>query len=158
MISALDYLDADASHVLAEHIKARRTSKNVMKELNRLIDVNICATYLESFDFCKSSYNDDPKYNEQMELLRLNISDNLLKCNRKTRWLTNWPTKFPDFYRNRRTPWPGARAYQERDTIVRINREDYIIKEMNWKLKIFPPDKDKYQIDTLKMIKNKKKN
>jgi len=152
MISALDYLDTDASHVLSEHIKIRRTYKNVMKELNRLIDVNICATYLESFDFNKTSYG----FSTEGYQLRLEISDNLLKCDRKTRWLTNWPTKFPDFYSNRRTPWPGSRAYRERDTIVRINKEDYKIKGLNWRLKIFPPDKGKYQIDSLKMIKKKK--
>jgi len=153
MISALDYLDVDASRILSEHIKIRRTFKNIMKELTILIDVNICATYLESFDFCKTSYG----YSNAGYQLRLEISDNLLKCNRKTRWLTNWPTKFPDFYSNRRTPWPGARAYRARDTIIRLNKEDYKIKGLNWRLKIFPPDKDKYQIDTLKMIKKKKK-
>jgi len=153
MISALDYLDTDASRILSEHINGRRTYKNVMKELNRLIDVNICATYLESFDFCKTSYG----YSNAGYQLRLMISDNLLKNKRKTCWLYNWPTKITHFYSNRRTPWPGAMARRERDTIVRINDEDYKIKETNWRLKRFPPNKDKYQIDTLKMIKKKKK-
>ena len=156
MISVLDYLDIDASHVLSEHINRRRTYKNVMKELNRLIDVNICATYLKSFDFCKHEMFDCPNLLIEQEQIRLTISYNLLTCDRKTRWLYNWPTKFPHFYSNRRIPWPGAMARRERETIIRINSEDYKIKEMNWKLKIFPPNKDKYLINSLTMIKKKK--
>ena len=51
MISVLDYLDNDVSHLLSIHIRDRRTYNDMVKELKKLVDMNICAEYLKSFDF-----------------------------------------------------------------------------------------------------------
>ena len=146
MISSLDYLDNDVSHLLSRHISARRTYNNVMKDLNKLIDMNICAKYLKSFDFnetlrgCK---------NPSSMQIRLRIAEDILSSEKKTGWLYNFPTKFPGFYDLSR---PGCK----RDIIKRLRWNDYMIEETGWRLKIFPPPKDLYQINKLKLLKKKK--
>ena len=50
MISTLDYLDNDVSNVLSDFINVRRNYDNVIKDLKVLINVNILAKYLTSFD------------------------------------------------------------------------------------------------------------
>jgi hypothetical protein len=84
---------------------------------------------------------------------RLRYANYLLTSDRKSNLLHNWPTKYPDFYTNE----PVIRVCMSPqiipDTLIRVSNEDYIIKETNWRLKEFPPDKDKYSIDQLLMLK-----
>jgi len=139
MISSLEYLDNDVSNVLSEHIRIRKKYNNVIKELEELIKVNRCAKYLETFDFLK--------YRGQMyedKQFRLKIAYDLLTCKRKTYWLENWPTKFPRF------------SGRGRDTLRRVNDEDYVIEGLGWKLKRFPPNKNKYPLDNLSLVHRKK--
>jgi len=153
MISSLDYLDNDVSNILSVYINTRKNYDNVLKEIEQLIDINIFANYLKSFNACKMVYRisrSDPyfdqvasRYFERNEQHRLKIAYQLLTDDRKTRLLHNWPTKHPYFYQNRRG----------RDTLIRVSNEDYIIDETKWKLKIFPPDKDKYSINQLSVLK-----
>ena len=138
MISSIDYLDNDASNILSEYINTRKNYDNVLKELNHLIDINICAKYLESFDSYK--YH---KYHFKGQRI-LKFAYDLLSNKRQTIWLYNFPTKFPMFYNN----WKG------RDILIRTSDEDYIIKETQWKLKGFPPIKNKYTINHISMIKS----
>jgi hypothetical protein len=146
MISALDYLDYDVSHLLSSYISNRRQSNNVLEELNRLIDVNVCAKYLRSFDFNKTL-----RHTITGNQMRLMIAEDIIINQRQTGWLHNWPTKSPSFYLN------ISRSNHKRDTIKRISKSDALIKETGWRLKRFPPDKDRYQINTLKLIKKEKK-
>jgi hypothetical protein len=125
--------------MLSEHIGIRKKYNNVIKELEKLIKVNRCAKYLETFDFLK--------YHGQMSELkqfRLKIAYDLLTCKRKTRWLENWPTKFPRF------------SGRGRDKLRRVNDEDYVIEGLGWKLKRFPPNKNKYPLDNLSLVHRKK--
>jgi hypothetical protein len=139
MISSLEYLDNDVSNMLSEHIGIRKKYNNVIKELEELIKVNRCAKYLETFDFLK--------YHGQMyrdKQFRLKIAYDLITYKRKTRWLENWPTKFPRF------------SGRGRDKLRRVNDEDYVIEGLGWKLKRFPPNKNKYPLDNLSLVHRKK--
>ena len=142
MISSLEYLDNDVSNMLSEHIGIRKKYNNVINELEELIKVNRCSKYLETFDFLKyrgQMYRDHNKDKQ----FRLKIAYDLITYKRKTRWLTNWPTKFPHF--------SGGI-----DTLRRVNDEDYVIEELGWKLKRFPPNKNKYPLDNLSLVHRKK--
>jgi len=146
MISSLEYLDTDVSNMLSEHIGIKKRYNNVINELEELINVNRCAKYLETFDFLKchgQMCRDDNKDKQ----FRLKIAYDLLNSKRKTRWLENWPTKFPRF--DDRGDDVGLR---------RVNDEDYVIKELGWKLKRFPPRRGKYPLKQLSLIHRKKEN
>ena len=67
MISTLDYLDNDVSNVLSDFINVRRNYDNVIKDLKVLINVNILAKYLTSFD----NYNYYNYFNKEQDTLRL---------------------------------------------------------------------------------------
>jgi len=45
------------------------------------------------------------------------------------------------------------RSNQKRDTLIKVSDEDYIIEDTGWKLKTFPPNKDKYPIYRLVTMK-----
>ena len=136
MISSLDYLDNDVSNVLLDYINTRRKYNNVINDLKVLINVNILAKYLETFD----------NYNRGQDILRLAYS--LITRERKTSWLHNWPTKPTSFV---------SRSWTHRQHLIRKSNEDYIIKEGNWRLKKFPPNKDKYSLNRLLIVKFKKR-
>jgi hypothetical protein len=145
MISSLEYLDNDVSNVLSEHIEIRKKYNNVINELEELIKVNRCAKYLETFDFLKyhghgQMYRDHTKDKQ----FRLKIAYDLLTCKSMTKWLENWPTKFPRF------------SGKGRDKLRRVNDEDYVIEGLGWKLKRFPPNKNKYPLDNLSLVHRKK--
>tara|TARA_B110000285_G_scaffold219430_1_gene270012 strand:- start:834 stop:1298 length:465 start_codon:yes stop_codon:yes gene_type:complete len=145
MISSLEYLDNDVSNVLSEHIGIRKKYNNVIKELEELIKVNRCAKYLETFDFLKyhghgQMYRDHNKDKQ----FRLKIAYDLLTCKSMTKWLENWPTKFPRF------------SGKGRDKLRRVNDEDYVIEGLGWKLKRFPPNKNKYPLDNLSLVHRRK--
>jgi len=144
MISSLEYLDNDVSNVLSEHIRIRKKYNNVIKELNGLINVNRCAKYLETFDFLKYHRLLDRDHNEDKQF-RLKIAYDLLTYKRKTRWLENWPTKLPRFSGGRR-----------RDILRQVSDEDYVIEGLGWKLKKFPPSKNKYLLENLSLVHRKK--
>jgi hypothetical protein len=149
MISALDYLDNDVSHLLSVYISNRRQSNNVLEELNRLIDVNICAKYLKSFDFDKTIRHTSHDEQPRLQQMRLMIAEDILNNERQTQWLYNWPTKLPSFH-------PKPRSNHKKDTIRRLSNTDAVIDGTGWRLKRFPPDKNSNQIDTLKLIKKKR--
>ena len=200
MISSLDYLDYDVSNVLSEYINIRRNHDNVIQDIEQLININICSQYLKSFDALRGA----PGALSSIFILkgqnrRLEHANYLLTSDRKTNLLHNWPTKYPDFYRQpfrlvitgpypshsvlRANSWEADHSTQlldcadmmpfqtqggelwahaccktrgalgGRDTLIRVSNEDYIIRETNWRLKKFPPDKNKYSINQLLMLK-----
>ena len=141
MISLLDYLDNDVSELLSHYIHTRRDHNDILREINQLIDINICSEYLKSFDACKYSLHGKE---------RLEFANYLLTSNTKTNLVYNWPTKYPSFYKN-----IFRRSNQKRDTLIKVSDEDYIIEDTGWKLKTFPPNKDKYPIHRLITMKKK---
>lgn len=152
MISLFEYLDNDVSDLLSEHISVKRKYNNVIKELSGLIEVNRCAKYLEKFNCFRSNNNlIDEAFdlrNDEEKQLRLKLAHKLLNKKRKTGLLEDWPTKLPRFYRN----------HGGRDKLRRINNENYIIEGLGWRLKIFPPKKNKYSLENLSLIHKNKKN
>ena len=143
MISSLDYLDNDVSNVLSDFINVRRNYDNVIKDLKVLINVNILAKYLTSFDNYNSNcYN---YFNKEQDILRL--AYNLITEKKKTRWLHNWPTKPTSF-----VPW----NWTYKQLLIKKSNEDYIIGTGHWKLKKFPPNKNKYSLNRLLIVKFKK--
>jgi len=133
MAAFQDYLDNDVARVLSEHVTERRNYNSVIKELKGLIKMNRYAEYLKTFD-CPGGQLQE----------RLEIAHRLITNKRKTRWLTNWPTKQPYFYTN----------YRNRDTLININKEECIIDGLGWRLKRFPPKKH-YPLETISLLHKK---
>tara|TARA_B110000285_G_scaffold124766_1_gene140816 strand:+ start:1079 stop:1495 length:417 start_codon:yes stop_codon:yes gene_type:complete len=131
MISSLDYLDIDVSDMLSGYIGPRVKYGYVIKELEKLIDVNICANYLRTFDSINSNYNS------------LELAHDLYTNHKDSGWLSNFPTKQP-------TWTPLVRRKGER--IVYVGNDDYRIVGLGWRLKKFPPDKNKYQVYNLSLL------
>ena len=154
MISSLDYLDYDVSNVLSEYINIRRNHDNVIQDIEQLININICSQYLKSFDALRGA----PGALSSIFILkgqnrRLEHANYLLTSDRKTNLLHNWPTKYPRFYTNKPVIRGNMPPQVIIDTLIRVSNEDYIIRETNWRLKKFPPDKNKYSINQLSMLK-----
>ena len=140
MISSLEYLDYDVSNILSEYIRARKNYNNAIKGLNELIEVNRCAKYLKNFNCFR-----DREYDDKQR--RLILAFNLLNQKKKPYFIENFPTKVPNYYRLKR-----------RDKIKIIDSENYIIEGLGWRLKIFPPRKNRYQSENLSLIRKDKKN
>ena len=151
MISSLDYLDYDVSNVLSEYINIRRNHDNVIQDIDQLININICSEYLKSFD--AFGWREYPYSHPVSGKERLKYANYLLTSDRKTNLLHNWPTKYPKFYTNKPVIRGNMPPQVIIDTLIRVSNEDYIIKETNWRLKRFPPDKNKYSINQLLMLK-----
>jgi hypothetical protein len=136
MAAFQDYLDNDVARVLSEHVTERRNYNSVIKELKGLIKMNRYAEYLKTFDCPEGQLQE-----------RLEIAHRLITDKRKTRWLTNWPTKQPSFYTN----------YRNRDTLRNIkgkNNEECVIDGLGWRLKRFPK-KQNYPLETISLLHKK---
>ena len=131
MISSLDYLDIDASDNLSLYIGPRVKYGAVLRELEKVIDVNIYANYLRTFDSMNSNY------------YSLKLAHDLYTNHKCPGWLSNFPTKEP-----RWSPLVSG----EGERILNVKNDDYIIDGLGWKLKKFPPDKNKYQVDNLSLL------
>ena len=76
------------------------------------------------------------------------LAYNLITEKKKTRWLHNWPTKPTSF-----VPW----NWTYKQLRIKKSNEDYIIGSGHWKLKKFPPNKNKYSLNRLLIVKFKKR-
>ena len=85
-------------------------------------------------------------FNKEQDILRL--AYNLITEKKKTRWLHNWPTKPTSF-----VPW----NWTYKQLLIKKSNEDYIIGTGHWKLKKFPPNKNKYSLNRLLIVKFKKR-
>ena len=168
MISSLDYLDIDASDNLSLYIGPRVKYGAVIRELEKVIDVNIYANYLRTFDSMNSNYYslelarllsgntviqeiDDFRFLENYRLYTnhkcpgwlLELAHDLYTNHKCPGWLSNFPTKQPTW-----TPLVRRKG----ELILNVKNDDYIIDGLGWKLKKFPPDKNKYQVDNLSLL------
>ena len=135
MISAIDHLDRDISWLLGEYINHKQRYNQVINELEGLIDLNLHVKYLSSFDI-----NKNMKYTELIDL-----ANKIMNTQKKTKWLHNWPTKSPGFTTIRN------------QVVMKGKRDNYSLRfgpNSYWKLKRYPPNREFYIIDAIRLNKH----
>ena len=135
MISAIDHLDRDISWLLGEYINHKQRYNQVINELEGLIDLNLHVKYLSSFDI-----NKNMKHNELIDL-----ANKIMNTQKKTKWLHNWPTKSPGFTTIRN------------QVVMKGKRDNYSLRfgpNSYWKLKRYPPNREFYIIDAIRLNKH----
>ena len=135
MISAIDHLDKDISWLLGEYINHKQRYNQVINELEGLIDLNLHVKYLSSFDI-----NKNMKHNELIDL-----ANKIMNTQKKTKWLHNWPTKSPGFTTIRN------------QVVMKGKRDNYSLRfgpNSYWKLKRYPPNREFYIIDAIRLNKH----
>ena len=135
MISAIDYLDRDISGLLGKYINNKQRYNQVINELEGLIDLNLHVKYLSSFDI-----NKNMKHNELIDL-----ANKIMNTQKKTKWLHNWPTKSPGFTTIRN------------QVVMKGKRDNYSLRfgpNSYWKLKRYPPNREFYIIDAIRLNKH----
>ena len=135
MISAIDHLDRDISGLLGKYINNKQRYNQVINELEGLIDLNLHVKYLSSFDI-----NKNMKHNELIDL-----ANKIMNTQKKTKWLHNWPTKSPGFTTIRN------------QVVMKGKRDNYSLRfgpNSYWKLKRYPPNREFYIIDAIRLNKH----
>ena len=135
MISAIDHLDLDISWLLGEYITHKQRYNQVINELEGLIDLNLHVKYLSSFDI-----NKNMKHNDLIDL-----ANKIMNTQKKTKWLHNWPTKPPGFTTIRN------------QVVMKGKRDNYSLRfgpNSYWKLKRYPPNREYYIIDAIRLNKH----
>jgi len=141
-MSYLD-MDYDVSCLIGEYHVRRKKYNKVIDELHKLIDFNVHMKYVQDFQFykCLSVYSCQTRL---QKLLR-DVVNGIIATTNKSNYIHDWPTKPPTFEYNRYL-WE----------YIHTRKDNFIPSHptmKGWRYKSYPPNKDHYPLETLKLFK-----
>ena len=144
-MSYLD-MDHDVSCLIGEYHVQRKKYNKVIDELHKLIDLNVHMKYVQDFQFykCLSVYSCQTR----LQTLLLDVVKGIIETKYKSNFIHDWPSKPPTFEHRFHPRYPWEYINTRKDNFIPTHPT-----MKGWRYKSYPPNKDYYPLETLKLIK-----